>query len=157
MPSVFQYWRLEGWNRDYIFWLCRDLMTGRFKKCVGIPLVWMSWQHTFASCNVRPTKKTIIIYEDIPACGSAVFCVEECGFNSWLCAKLMTCCNGSNFFSLVDALTDFELISESCIILPPAEMAVLVSQPISAFLHRVVEASTGFEASASFPAQVVGV
>lgn len=56
--------------------------------------------------------KTNIWRYTVPACGSVGFCVEECGFNSWLCAKVMTCCNGSDFFSSVDALADLGLISK---------------------------------------------
>lgn len=104
------------------------------------------------------------IYEDIPAGGSAGFCVEECGFNSWLCAKLMTCCNGSDFFSLVDALADLELISKF------DEVLCGKLYYFAAFWNGSFGISTnlsisppgggsilGFEASTSFPAQVVGV
>ena len=125
-----------------------------------------------ASCNVQPTKKIYIeiLYIDIPACGSVGFFVEEeCGSNSWLCAKLMTCCNGSVFFIFAwcfDRLgTDFQIwcslcgkLYHTCCKLLKCQFSSLtylsIYPPGGGSIHR-------FEASTTFPAsgngQVLGV
>ncbi len=59
MPSMFQtltVWRFEQGLQS----LASLAVQGSHWKSFGIPLVWMSWQHAFASCNVQSTKKQYI-------------------------------------------------------------------------------------------------